>query len=450
MKQLSVFATVIWICFAFCISSQAQSSLSTDQGFSYELNTEFINRMNYIFGNLEKDRIPWGILQDYAMEFTNLDNYKGILSDTNKISAEIWKDIYTTMAMGAMVPYAYPRFHPNYLDSLWQSQRQPGIITIAGLYMQYARLRQDAYDAGLISIDNDRLFDKYVNGVWQNPYEIREVFAMAPSVQSYKELSFQVLLPANLWLNNAPFWFGSLSIDFGDGAGYRTLTPGQATTVTYNNPGVKSWKYRLSLSYGVVLYSHSEVEIFPVLTPAFNNGVESFYWVVEYYRSDGSLYRTENWEGNTIAISLYAPHPSMLSEYRIFKSYGRYACGGEVYLGDKQLGYVNNCYDSGCDGFVCFTVYPNPASSELNLEIQTFSSLQAANASSGEASQSMTTDKKESYEVQLISQMGKMEATVKFETKKKKIDLKKIPNGNYVLHLIHSKGKISKHIVVKK
>ena len=34
-----------------------------------EINSEFINRVNYVFSSLEKNRVPNGLLLDYAMEF---------------------------------------------------------------------------------------------------------------------------------------------------------------------------------------------------------------------------------------------------------------------------------------------------------------------------------------------------------------------------------------------
>lgn len=42
-----------------------------------DINTSFSDRMNYIFQQLEKDRVPNGLLLDYAMEFTNLSNFNG-------------------------------------------------------------------------------------------------------------------------------------------------------------------------------------------------------------------------------------------------------------------------------------------------------------------------------------------------------------------------------------
>jgi hypothetical protein len=145
-----------------------------------EINTEFINRMNYVFSPLEKNRVPNGLLLDYAMEFADLKSYSGVLTDSNKVNAGLLRDIYATIVMSAIHTNAGGFYSPDYVDSIWQLQRQPGIITLSGLYYNYTRLRDDAISSNLITVSNDQFYDRYVNGVWQNPYQTETVFAMSP------------------------------------------------------------------------------------------------------------------------------------------------------------------------------------------------------------------------------------------------------------------------------
>lgn len=72
----------------FCSIANAQT----------DINTSFSDRMNYIFQQLEKNRVPNGLLLDYAMEFTNLSNFNGTaLTDSNKVmTSEFW-EIYNTL-----------------------------------------------------------------------------------------------------------------------------------------------------------------------------------------------------------------------------------------------------------------------------------------------------------------------------------------------------------------
>ena len=146
--------------------------IATKTSFSQaEINTEFSTRMNYVFGQLDKSRIPTGLMLDYAMEFASLSNYNGVLTDTNKVNKGILMDVYNTILTSGIHSNGGSFYHPDYLDSLWQVQRQPGIITLCGLYYNYSRFKDNALSSNLITVNSDRFFDRFVNGVWQNPYQ---------------------------------------------------------------------------------------------------------------------------------------------------------------------------------------------------------------------------------------------------------------------------------------
>lgn len=248
------FTKQLWLFIIFCAFTF--SSLAQD-----EINTEFINRMNYVFSPLEKNRVPNGLLLDYAMEFVDLKSYNGVLTDTNKVNAGLLRDMYATIAMSAIHTNAGGIYSPDYVDSIWQLQRQPGIITLSGLYYNYARLRDDALNSGLITVSNDQVYDRYVNGVWQNPYQTETVFAMSPPLHAYSGKSFQVVLPSNLWFTNNASTVSSIAVDFNDGVGYRTITTNQSINISYADTGRKTWTFRLTLTNNTNLYSHTEMQI---------------------------------------------------------------------------------------------------------------------------------------------------------------------------------------------
>ena len=154
------------ILFAFMMLAVSISSFS-----QAEINTEFSTRMNYVFGQLDKSRIPTGLLLDYAMEFASLGNYNGVLTDTNKVNKGLLTDIYNTLLTSGIHSNGGSFYHPDYLDSLRQVQRQPDIITLCGLYYNYSRFKDNALSSNLITVNSDQFFDRFVNGVWQNPYQ---------------------------------------------------------------------------------------------------------------------------------------------------------------------------------------------------------------------------------------------------------------------------------------
>jgi len=251
-------------CIIICCLLQSHFLFAQD-----EIDTTFNDRMNYVFGVLEKSRVPNGMLQDYAIEFTNLSVFNGVsLLDSNYVDYTTISDIYNTLISSRIHTNATGLISPSAWDSLWFTQRQNGIITLSGVFFNYARFSDDAVSSGKLTISNDRFVDKYVNGVWQNPYTAENVFAIAPSTDYYEGKNLQVILPSNLWFTNGASSISNIKIDISDGLGYRTLTAGQALSVNYSDTGRKEWKFKLTLTSGTILYSHASVL---VKTNPYNN-----------------------------------------------------------------------------------------------------------------------------------------------------------------------------------
>jgi hypothetical protein len=236
---------------------------SNAQSSGKEIDTSFNTALNHIFSNLDKTKIPFGLLRDYAMEFTNLENYNGTaLTDSNTTDNGILRQIYTTLATARMTSAAAATLPgPNTIDSLWYLARKPGQVTLSGLFYQYAYLASNADSTGKITITNNQLFDKYVNGVWQNPYLQAQTVGFAPATTVYNALNFNLVLPANLWLTNSGSLVSKIQVDAGDGLGYRTITPGTSLPVMYADTGLKVWNFKVFLTNSTVLQSHSQITI---------------------------------------------------------------------------------------------------------------------------------------------------------------------------------------------
>jgi hypothetical protein len=230
-----------------------------------ETDVSFQSAMNTIFLNVEKNRVPFGILRDYAMEFTNLENFNGtaVLADSNFTDAAIFWDVYNTLLTGRIYTSATGLLRPDTIDNRWFRFRVPGQITLSGLYFNYSRYKDNAA-GNFVTITGNQIYDKYVSSVWQNPYQTEEAFVISPSVTKYTGPSFNVILPTSIWLTNVSAMVSSLSINVNDGLGYRTLTPGVAMAVNYSSSGTKEWLYRLTLVGGALRYGHSRIIIAPI------------------------------------------------------------------------------------------------------------------------------------------------------------------------------------------
>jgi hypothetical protein len=224
-----------------------------------QTDTTFRTQMNAAFANVDRTRIPYGLLRDYAMEFTNLQNYNGAvpLADTNSVNPDIFWDIYKTVATSRIHSSAAGILLPDTIGNRWFSARGPGRITLAGMFFKYSKYKADA--ANYVTITNNQIYDKFVSGVWQNPYQTDQVFVISPSVTMYKGKTFQVVLPANLWMTNSASSISNIAIN--TGSGYVTLTPGVPLNVTYADTSRKEWTYRLTQTDGTILYAHSHVQV---------------------------------------------------------------------------------------------------------------------------------------------------------------------------------------------
>lgn len=226
------------------------------------VNTTFATQMNTLFYLLDKNKIPEGILLDYGMEFTNLPAYNGTLTDSTYTNTSRLKELYHTLLSSRMRSNVNTGFiSPDTLNNRLFNNRLEGVITLGGLFFKYNRFKSDALENNKITYTGGKFYDKYISGVWQNPYETLQTFAMAPSISRYQHISFNVKVPSNTFLSNYSNEISTIQIDFDNGNGYTTMVLDQNTAVSYTSDGVKTWKYKLTLSSGTVLYNQSKIEI---------------------------------------------------------------------------------------------------------------------------------------------------------------------------------------------
>lgn len=241
---------------------QLISSMPAAGADTMEISSEYSETMKGIFGGLDTSKVPNGLLVDVAMEQTNLDNYNGSsLTDSNYVSSDVFKNIYRTLFTSKVKKSTQFKSYKQ-IDSTGLTYRQPGKIILSGLFYKYAKISDDAVQNNLITVTNDySVSDKYINGVWQNPYVVKNLLAIAPSTEVYSGKTQQIIIPSSLWNTNSAGTINNIKIDAGDGQGYRTIAPGQAVNVNYPDTGQKILNFKLTLSNNQVLTSHSAVYI---------------------------------------------------------------------------------------------------------------------------------------------------------------------------------------------
>ena len=196
------------------------NSISLD---AQQANTDFANQMNTVFQNLDKNRVPHGILTDFGLDYVDLLSYDGSLSTDNYTSRATVHESFYDLISSRIRQVNTGFMQPQAFEKLWHNHRTEGIITLGGLYFKYAKFKDNARTSGKVNVVNNKLYDVFTNGTWQNPYEEKSTFILAPSINHYKGLNFQVKLPQDIFLSNYPAQVQSIAVDFGDGLGYRTI-----------------------------------------------------------------------------------------------------------------------------------------------------------------------------------------------------------------------------------
>src|SRR5690554_451774 len=174
-----------------------------------EINREWTAQINAVFENLDKSKVPHGILLDYAMEFTDVTAYDGRLTDSTYVDVNVFGNIYKTLFMGRVTTdtVSFSRIENiahrwfNYRNDLNQDEERP-VLVLSGLYYQYSRLDERALDEDKIRVQDNRYYDNYIDNEWQNPYEELQVIAFALPVKNLNRRSFDVILPEDLLLSN--------------------------------------------------------------------------------------------------------------------------------------------------------------------------------------------------------------------------------------------------------
>jgi hypothetical protein len=151
--------------------------------------------------------------------------------------------------------------HPSVHDSLCYVARQREVITLSGLLFNYNAIDPQARANGTIQTIDERFRDQYRNGVWQNPYQALTTVAISPSISHYSLTSCQVKLPSSLFLSNITNQISSVELDADDGRGYRPIPFDTPLALTYATTGWKHWIFKVTLTNGQQLLSHSRVHI---------------------------------------------------------------------------------------------------------------------------------------------------------------------------------------------
>jgi hypothetical protein len=250
---------IFQLIFLFGAISAAKAQTFTPPAFA-DVDNNYRTYVNQVFGALESNRVTTGLLVDYGFDFTDPKIYNGsVLVDSTLMEQGIYSELYKTIFTSKFNSNAGSLIHPSVYDSLCYIARQKEVITLSGLLFKYNAIDPNAQANGKMQTVNGQLKDKYVSGVWQNPYQEFNTIAISPSTINYNLTYCSVVLPSNLFVTNRSSEISSIQFDAADGLGYRTIQYNTPVSLNYADTGWKRWVFKITMTSGQQLFSHSKV-----------------------------------------------------------------------------------------------------------------------------------------------------------------------------------------------
>lgn len=238
-----LFLTFFWL---FPVSAQDLSGVKS--------------QLNAMFSGLDKTKVPTGFLWDTAANLVEGEDYNGsALTDSNYVDLPRLYDMIYSINSASVGADTIPA---NRAIARIQNSSSGQSAIIGVLFKPYNYIVANALQDNLITYSNQVVSDKYINGIWQNPYGQAVLVGHAVGNEGvvYQSTSFTLQNVDSLSTQT----FSSIQFDAGDGNGYRNVSFGTSFSVSYASNGYKETKLKLVTS-GITYLSHSMVNV--VSTP---------------------------------------------------------------------------------------------------------------------------------------------------------------------------------------
>lgn len=63
--------------------------------FGFSQNTDYADRMEHIFGNINKTKVTTGYLKEFGIRFNEVEAYNGVISNNNFADKTQWQSLYS-------------------------------------------------------------------------------------------------------------------------------------------------------------------------------------------------------------------------------------------------------------------------------------------------------------------------------------------------------------------
>jgi hypothetical protein len=210
--------------------------------------------------NLSSSQIPSGYLIDYALNEFNDSNFNSVASaniDTITDAGSFFA-LHNILSASVVNSSATPI---GTTDSLfinaYRYKRDHNTIPLLFLYQPFQKIRSTALSQGLMTLSPDSIRLQDVAGRTSSPYDNKFAFGFSPLQNKIsQDNSISFALPSQFWMMPG---VSSVQVDFGDGGGLRTLSPGSTVSIYYNATGTYYLTAKITVS-GSTLTAKSAIQ----------------------------------------------------------------------------------------------------------------------------------------------------------------------------------------------
>jgi hypothetical protein len=109
-------------------------------------NPAYANRMQHIFGNIDKTKVTTGYLKEFGVRFANVEACNGTLSQNNFVSKSEWHSLYSSLYSMRVGNVAMNMTSPSTITSnLKTAQNNNDEILIAAQHYNYQEYKTDPH-----------------------------------------------------------------------------------------------------------------------------------------------------------------------------------------------------------------------------------------------------------------------------------------------------------------
>jgi hypothetical protein len=192
--------------------------------------------------------VPSGILYDRVLPLSGIERFDG-RAGSETLGRALWDQIYHELhrASEGVAPATPPR---AFVEGALKAAG-PGRVPVALLNIRYHRIRPDAFERGLLSVQEGRLV-----ATGEDPYDEERAFA-ACALRCYTHRGARVTFSFDdrWYVTNDRTEIRTMEADFDDGAGFRSIEMRGDVVVRYEAEGSKRIALRAAFVDGSVLES---------------------------------------------------------------------------------------------------------------------------------------------------------------------------------------------------